>query len=335
MALKPVNIAIAGFGEVGKAVADLVHERAERYRSIYGADVRVIAACGSRAGILEPKGLGRSSSVAGRMAPGRTGPEFLSAADLHILVDATPTDFRTGGSGYQYARQALGLGRHVIAISKGALVFDYAGLRRLADDNRVKLKVSGATAAALPTIDLIQYNLRGCEIVTIDGILTATSNFVLTRMMDGKTGLDEAVSDARAAGIAEKDPSFDIGGWDTACKIVILANAGLGASLSMSDVRVSGLEDISPAQIRAWKKDELVPKLVGRLSKADGMIEAQVGLQLYPAQHLFAQITGKAKAVRVVTDSMGEMVVANSGAEPKATAAAALKDLEHILSDDR
>jgi len=335
MALKPVNIAIVGFGGVGKAVADLATERKERYRNLYGADVRVVAACSSRAGIYSPIGLGPSDLVSKTLVDGQTGPDFLSSIDVNVVVDATPTDFKTGGSGYQYARRALDEGRHVLAISKGALVFDYPGLRRLAHQSGARLKVSGATAAALPTIDLIEYNLKGCEFVTIEGILTATANYVLTQMTDGEITVDEAVSRARAAGIAEKDPSFDIGGWDTACKIAILANAGLGASLSLDEVKVTGLSDVTPAQIRGWKKDGVVPKLVGSLTKTDGKVKASVGLQLYPERHVFAQVTGKTKAVRVITDSMGELVVVGGGAEPRATAAAALKDLEHILPDIR
>lgn len=328
MELKCINIAIVGFGGVGKSVANLVSERADRYRAIYGAEVRVVAACSSNAGIYRPQGI----DVSEPLSAGQTGPEFLSSIDANIVVDATPTDFRTGGSGYQYVRRALSAGRHVISISKGALVFDYFGLRSIADRTGAILKVSGATAAALPTIDLIEYNLRGCEVIAVEGILTATANHVLTEMTARQIGLDEAVSNARSAGIAEKDPTFDIGGWDTACKIVILANAGFGLKLSIDDVRVQGLESVTAEQIHDWKQDRVVPKLVGSLKRSGNAVKASVGLQLYPESHVFSQVTGKTKAIRVFTDSMGELLAIGGGAEPKATAAAALKDLEHILA---
>ncbi|MFT4114899.1 hypothetical protein [Silvibacterium sp.] len=335
MTVKRWNIAIAGFGGVGRAVARLAHERRERYRTLYHADVRVVAACTSRAGIHNPDGLDPFTLTAEIMTPGLTGTEFLSSIATDVVVDAGPTDFRTGGSSYLYVKASLEAGRHVLAISKGSLVFDYPGLHRLAETHGVQLKVSGATAAALPTIDLLEYNLRGCEVLSLEGILTATANYVLSQMTEGELGLDEAVAQARAAGIAEKDPSFDIGGWDTACKLTILANAGLGASLSIRDLAVRGLEGITAAQIREWKQQCLVPKLVGSLTKSRNEVKGEVGLRLYPEKHAFAQVTGKSKAVRIVTDDMGELIVTGGAGEPRATAAAALKDFEHILMHAR
>ena len=79
-----------------------------------------------------------------------TGADRLSSTPMDVLIEAGPTDYRAGGPGLAYMRAALAAGRHVIAISGGALAFDGAALRAAAAASRVQIKVSGATGAALP-----------------------------------------------------------------------------------------------------------------------------------------------------------------------------------------
>lgn len=327
--MKRWNIAITGFGGIGKAVAQIVGQRQQRYQDLYGADVRVVAVCGSRAGLIDHDGLHLGVEGPGLLQAGLTGDGFLQQAQADVLIEAGPTDYQTGGAGYQYIREALGRGMHAIAISKGALVFDYRGLDALANAKGVRLKISGATSAALPTIDLLQYNLAGCQILEIEGIVTATSNYVLSRMMDGSS-FAAAVAEAQQLGMAEPDPRFDIEGWDTACKINILANAGFGADLKLQDIPRDGIEGISAADITQWQAQGVVPKLVGRIHNSADGLRASVELKTYPLDHPFAQVSAKMKAIRVKTDLMGE-IMAIGVTSPTATAAAALKDFEHLL----
>ena len=52
----------------------------------------------------------------------------------------------------------------------------------------------------------------------------------------------------------------------------------------------------------------------------------------FPPDDPFARVSGKAKAIRIITDAMGETLAISDAPEPLATAAAALKDLEQILA---
>ncbi|MBV6749537.1 homoserine dehydrogenase [Pseudomonas chlororaphis] len=327
--MKRWNIAITGFGSIGKAVAQILRQREQRYKTLYAADVRVVAVCGSRAGLIDHNGLTLNPEEALSLQAGLTGDDFVEQAQADVLIEAGPTDYQTGGAGYRYIHDALSRGMHAIAISKGALVFDYRGLADLARTNGAQLKISGATSAALPTIDLLQYNLAGCQVLEVEGIVTATSNFVLSRMMDG-TNFADAVAEAQRLGMAEPDPRFDVEGWDTACKINILANAAFAADLKLQDIPRDGIDRISPADIARWKAAGVVPKLVGRIDNRGDGVRAAVELKTYPLDHPFAQVSAKMKAIRVTTDVMGE-IMAIGVTSPLSTAAAALKDFEHLL----
>jgi homoserine dehydrogenase len=325
-----VRVAIAGFGGVGRATANLLLARRPRYRQVYGVDLRLVAVCGSRSGVIEPDGLEAERLEA--LEPGLSGPAFIEASGADILIEAGPSDFRTGGPGLAYLRSALSAGRDAIVISKGALVHSGPELRTLARSSRAMLKLSGAAAAALPTIDLIEQSLKGCEVLEIEGILNATTNYLLDAMTNQNLSFDEALARAQAGGFAEADPRNDTEGWDTASKLILIANFGLDTDLRMDDLVVEGIQSVAMLDIEAWQKQGLVPKLVGSLRRAGGATHAAVGIRTYPPTDPLAYVSGKNKAIRITTDGMGETIAIGSGTEPLATAAAALKDLEHILT---
>lgn len=325
-----IKIAIAGFGGVGRATANLLLGRRDHYRQVYGAEVRLVAVCGSRSGLADPEGL--ETERLQSLEPGLTGPAFIEASGVDILIEAGPSDFRTGGPGLAYIRSALSVGCDTIIISKGALVHSGLELRALARSTGAMLKLSGAAAAALPTIDLLEHSLKGCKVLEIEGILNATTNYLLDAMMNQDLGFDDALARAQAGGFAEADPRNDTEGWDTASKLLILANFGLDAALTMDDLFVEGIQSITKQHIAAWRQERLVPKLVGSLVRADGVIRGAVGIRTYPMTNPLAHVAGKNKAICITTDAMGETIAIGAGTEPLATAAAALKDLEHILT---
>lgn len=327
---KTVNVAIAGLGGVGRAVADLLFARQDRYRALYNIDVRFVAACGSRAGISDQAGLARHHLK--ELIEGQSGIEFLLQAKPDVLIEAGPSNYETGLPGRAYIAGALDAGVHTVVISKGALVLDSPDLKRRAAATGASLKVSGAAGAALPALDLLKYSLRGCNVKRIEGILNATTNYLLTAMIRDDMSFEDALLKAQKGGFAERDPRNDTEGWDTAGKLLILANFGLDAQLKLKDIAVTGIQHVTAGQIQEWKSQNLVPKLVGTIHReGNGNISASVSVQTYSSSDMFSLVSGKDKAVKIQTDSMGEVFSMGSGIEPIATAAAALKDLEYIL----
>ncbi len=331
--MKQIDVAISGFGTVGRHVARLLREREGRYRERHGVAVRLTGVCGSRAGLCDAAGLGpdRLADGAG-FTPGLTGPAFIDQVRADVLFEASPSDFRDGGAALGYMRTALRRRMQVIAISKGALAFDYAGLRDEARRSGVALRISGATSSALPTIDLLQYNLAGCEIVSLEAILTGTTNVILSAMMERDWTFAQALAEAQRLGIAESNPALDIDGWDTACKLTILANAAFDAGLTVDGVPRQGIAWVGADDTAGWRGAGLTPRLIGWIERADGLTRAGVALRLYDPEHPFARVRGRAKAIRVLSETMGELTVIGAGSDPAGTAAAALKDFEHVLA---
>ena len=326
------NIAFFGFGAVGQAVAALCAHRRCRYRELYGVDVRVVGILRSRVQMLDRDGIeiGSLTPSDGRWQP--AGESFVETPYIDVLIDAGPSDVRTGGRGLLMVESVLARGCHVIAVSKGAVAKCGPALCALAARTGAMLEVSAAAGAALPALDLLRHAVRGCDVLTIEGIFNATTNHLLDAMSEGGLSLEQALERARQDGIVESDPRMDIEGWDTAAKLVLLAVFGLGASLTIDDVALGGIQNLTASECRDMKARGHTPKLVGALHRSGDVFTASVALRALPASDPLARIGGSDKAMRITTDAMGDIFASVSGAEPLATAAAALKDFETMLT---
>lgn len=330
--MKRVNVAICGFGRIGQQIAELLLNRSTYYKQKYQIDTRLVGVCNSSSGLIDQDGLQAAKWLdKTQYQAGLTEQKFLEQVQADVIIETGPSDYVTGGKGLFYLNYALTHNMNAIAVSKGALVVEGKKLINLAHQHNKKLFFSGATAAALPTVDLFEYNLAGCQILEIEGVFTGTTNFILNDMLQHECTFAESLEKAQAKGIAEPNSSFDVDGWDTAAKITILANTVLGADIKIKDMPREGISHVTADHIRDWKKEDLIPRLVGFIHIENQQIQTGVELHLVPANHPFAHLQGSNKCIRVLTQEMGELVVSGGASAPLATAAAALKDLELML----
>ncbi|MBN6515464.1 homoserine dehydrogenase [Acinetobacter pittii] len=330
--MKRVNVAICGFGRIGQQIAELLLNRSTYYKQKYQIDARLVGVCNSSSGLIDQEGLQAAKWLdKTQYQAGLNEQKFLEQVQADVIIETGPSDYVTGGKGLFYLNYALTHSMNAIAVSKGALVVDGKKLVNLAHQHNKKLFFSGATAAALPTVDLFEYNLAGCQILEIEGVFTGTTNFILNDMLQHECAFTESLEKAQAKGIAEPDSSFDVDGLDTAAKITILANTVLGADVKIQDIPRQGISHVTAEHIRGWKKENVIPRLVGFIHIKNQQIQTGVELRLVPANHAFAHLQGSNKCIRVLTQEMGEFVVSGGASAPLATAAAALKDFELML----
>ena len=333
-----VDIVLVGFGHVGKAFARLILAKRESCRDRYGLDLCLKAFFRSKGGRFSGRRSDLSEIVESMAAGAPDHPSWnmnLSLNDVldelepGVLVECTPTNFATGEPGLGHIREALDNKWHIAAASKGALVLKFKELMAQAKMNGVQIKFSAATAAALPTMDVGVFSLAGTEILGIEGILTGVTNLILTRMEEGVT-FQDALNEAQAGGIAEPDPSLDVDGWDTACKILLISNAVAGTNFSLSDIAREGIRGVTPDKIRKARNEGKVLKLLGRLVREGGKDKADVRLTEIDKTHPLFHVAGSNKAITYFTDTMGAVTVSGGKSDPRGTAAALLKDIINI-----
>jgi homoserine dehydrogenase len=333
---------MTGYGNVGKAFLKLLAEKHEDLRTRYGLEFD-LAAVVRKSGSWVAGKIGAFFSLAGpshlemESAPGwKPGMSLTEVFNVYerlgkkgVLVDCTPSDWRTGEPQLAFLHEAFDRGWHVAAASKGALVFDFRNLRDKARSKNLALKYSGATAAALPTLDVATVSLAGAKILGFEGILTGTTNYILSRLEQGLS-FNEALQEAQTKGIAEPDPSMDIDGWDTACKLLLLANAAVGTKFTIKDIPVEGIRKVTAKMLKEAREAGNSLKLLGWLADEGGSYRAEVGVVPVSSSHPLYRLTGTSKGIVFRTDTMGQVAVTDGKSDPRGTAAAVLKDIINI-----
>ncbi len=337
-----VRVIVCGMGRVGRAFVGLAGQKQKDLRARYGLDLKIVAAVDIGGAAVSPDGLpaeellsflqkgGRVEEMPGFGRKGLSGRDAICTFPSEVLVETTPTNIKDGEPGLTHLRTALEHGRHVVTAAKGPLVLRYRELKELAAKSRVRLMMSAATAAALPTLDVGLSCLAGTEVLSAEGILNGTTNYILTRMYEDGCPYAEALAEAQKMGVAEPDPSLDVEGRDTANKILLIANEVLQAGLSLADIPVEGITRVTPQDIQKARKEGKVIKLIGKAEKKDGKVAASVAPMPLPADHPLACVRGTEKAVSYLTDTMDRVTVSGGKSNPVGAAAALLKDLIRI-----
>ena len=329
------EIVLMGFGSVGRAFFRLVEEKRGAIRSRFGLDLKWRAVfrrdsffpfAGSQPEDGEVPGFDKR--ILDQMA-WEARPELssvLRGGSPGILVECSVSEGEEGEPGYGHILEAFRSGWDAVTANKGPLVFRYREMMEEKDKAGKELKFSGATAAALPVIDVACCSLAAADIERVEGILNGTSNYILTRMGEGFE-YEIALKEAQERGIAEPDPARDVGGWDTAYKIVILANSLFEGEYGISDVEIAGITHLSGKSARSAQEEGKSLKLIGEIARKEGRIHMKVGTRAIDRSHPLYNVRGTEKGITFHTDSMGSVTVTGGKSDPRGAAAALLKDI--------
>jgi homoserine dehydrogenase len=172
--------------------------------------------------------------------------------------------------------------------------------------------------------------MAGASITSIEGILNGTTNCILSEMEHSAMGYEDALREAQRLGIAETDPSLDVEGWDTASKLLIITNVLMDAGMGLEDISVEGITGITPEMVRNASEQGMRYKLLGRAELKDGRIEASVRLERLSESHPLYGVCGRDKAVRYVSDTLGELTLMGGASGTVPAAASIMRDLINL-----
>lgn len=328
------RIAIAGFGNVGQAVAQLIadkHPAADGLAIAGVSDPRfgtVASDSPIDAGsLLSCAEKGAFSGLHGLMADGGV-LEMIEAVSADTLVELTFTDLETGEPATTHISSALKAGMNVSTTNKGPIALHYPTLRDLAVENDAALAFEGTVMSGSPAIEMAQ-SVREAGCTALMGILNGTTNFIITQMEQG-ADYDAALAEAQERGYAEADPSGDVEGHDAAGKLAILAQVLAGETIAVSEIERVPLTAVNLADISTAAERGERWRYVGVLEERDGVWRAGVSPKRIPDSHPLAAITGPTNAITFKTELLGDVTVSGPGAGRTATAYAVISDLRRI-----
>ena len=334
-----VRYCLMGLGNIGRNLLDILVHRQEAVVADYGVRFVLVGAADSSGAAIDPQGLDaaviRDGKLAGRPAascpaagrPGMTALEMLQVVRTDLLVDASPTNLRTGEPGLSCQRWALAHRTHVVTANKGPLVLHYAELTERARAEGLRLLFSGTVAGGLPTVNIGMRDLAGVRVNRVEGILNGTTNYTLTRMLEEGISYEEALRGAQQVGIAEADPTLDVDGWDAANKLVIIANSVLRRTTTLDDLSLEGIRGIGLADLQAARARGQAIKLLAVAERQGDDYALSVRPTALPLDHILARTGRWDMAVVYHTDYMGVISAVIEEKGPVPTSAAVLRDM--------
>jgi len=331
-----MRIILCGFGVVAQSFAKLLQSRTADLYTKYGLKPRIVGVFDSKGGVSDTSGLSLPKLLSVKMKHGsvkfykkdndKSGIDMIQNLDADVLIETTASNYKNAEPGLSHIITGMKAGLHVISVNKGPLALAFPSLIELAAYNDVLLRFSGTVGGGTPILDYAKNSLSGERIMSFQGILNGTTNYILSNMHSGmsfKTALD----DAKKKGYVEADESLDLDGLDAAAKLVILANWIMGMKVTMPDIKISGIRNVDELQVKNAEKNSSTIKLIASCNT-----QLEVAPKEIPTSDPLC-VNGTLNAISFTSEHSGTQTIIGRGAGGIETASAILRDLINIRKE--
>ncbi|EJO70266.1 MULTISPECIES: homoserine dehydrogenase [Leptospira] len=316
--MERLRIGLIGAGTVGSGVIEILKKESSKYLEKFGIELILSSVC-----TRTPEKIRKEL---------QSFPNCKLESDYQKLVTDPEIDMileLVGGTdiAYSIVKDALKYGKTVITANKALLSQKGDELFSFAQEKGLEIGMEASVAGAIPVIRSIQSGLGSDSFLSLYGILNGTTNFILSKMELENLDYSEALRIAQDLGFAEKDPTFDVEGIDTAHKISILGSLAFSEKIPLQSVQIEGITKISGLDIRFASELGYRIKLLGLVRKLSHKIEARVQPVMIPIKHPFANIMNEMNAVYYQTVYAGAGMLVGKGAGSLPTASSVVSDI--------
>jgi homoserine dehydrogenase len=314
-----MRVGLLGCGNVGAAVARMLHENADEIERRAGRRIEV-----TRVAVRD---LARERSVPVDSDRFTTDPsDVVRDPEVDVVVEVM--------GGIEPARsmilEAFEAGKPAVTANKELLAARGKELFDAAAKAGVELLYEAAVGGGIPLIRPLREHLAGDRIIRFMGIVNGTTNYILTRMTEDGASLEEAVAEAQSLGYAEQDPTADVGGFDAAAKAAILATIAYDVPVGSADVHREGIERVTAADIGFARQLGFVVKLLAIAEAVEGEVSVRVYPAMIPADHPLASVRESYNAVFIEGERVGPLMLYGKGAGGDPTATSVVGDIIDI-----
>jgi homoserine dehydrogenase len=331
---KNYKLGFLGFGNVGRALARLLVAKSVELRELYEIEWTITGVATRRMGWLSrPEGFQASSllsnSVDESSPPVRSTSinEWLLGARPDVVFETTSLNHETGQPAIDHLAAVLKSGAHAITANKGAVVYGYDELSKLAAFAGKHFFFESTVLDSAPVFSLFRETLPAVKVRAFSGIFNSTSNVIIETMEAGRS-FDEGVKMAQELGITETDPAHDVDGWDATVKVCALATVLMKLPLKPGDVRREGIRSLSTQRLQAARAEGRPYKLVARAGLAENGSSLNASVkpeQLAPTDPL-GNVRGTSLAVHFELDMMPGLTITSVRPNLQSTAYGLLAD---------
>ena len=320
--MRKVNIGIIGFGNVGSGTAKILLARKSFLAQKIGVEINIKKVCDRD--ITSKRNVSLNKDILTRDAK-----EILNDPQIDIVVELmggiTPAK--------DYILEALKKGKNVVTANKALLAECAQQLFREAADRGRNIYFEASVGAGIPIIKSLREGLVANKFSSIFGIVNGTCNYVLTQMSANNCSFAQALSEAKAKGFAESDPTLDIQGLDAAHKLILLTYLTFGKLVTLKDIFIEGISNVSLADVNYAKELGYQIKLLAIAKKEADELEVRVHPTFLPDKHLLSSVGGVFNAIYVSSDLAGDLMFYGPGAGQLSAASAVVSDIVDLTQD--
>ena len=316
-----LRLGIAGLGTVGTGVLDILKTHEAMLTTRAGMPVQVTGVSARN------KAKTRGSHDLSDLAWFDDPVALATSKGIDVFIELIGGDT---GPAKDAVEKAIAAGKHVVTANKALLAHHGAALARAAEAKGVALYFEAAVAGGIPVIKTLREGLAGNSVRKLFGIMNGTCNYVLTKMANESRDFSDVLKEAQELGYAEADPTFDVGGFDTAHKLAVLTSLAFGTEVNLANIRIEGIEAITLEDIRNAAELGYKIKLLGVAVSHEGGIEQRVHPTLIPKGSPVSATDGVFNAVVLKGDFVGDLMLEGRGAGAHPTASAVLSDIVDI-----
>ncbi|HIP54162.1 MAG TPA: homoserine dehydrogenase [Sulfurimonas autotrophica] len=309
-----IKVGIIGVGTVGTSVVQILQENADVIAARAGVDIVV------KSGVV--RDLTKERGLAITLTD--SVDDVINDDEIDIVVELM------GGvqEAFAVVKRALKAGKSVVTANKALLAYHRYELQEIAKERAFEFEAS--VAGGIPIITALRDGLSANHIESIVGIMNGTCNYMMTKMTNDGVAYDDILKESQELGYAEADPTFDVGGYDAAHKLLILASIAYGIDAKPEDILIEGIENITQDDIAFAKEFGYAIKLLGIAKKEKNEVELRVHACLIQQDAMIAKIDGVMNGISVVGDKVGETLYYGPGAGGDATASAVVANIIDI-----
>lgn len=317
--MENINVGIIGLGTVGKGVYTLLSKYKSDLEFQVGAPIhlkKILVSDVNKLRIIDKEEVPKELLT-------DNFEDLLNDDDIQIIIEVM------GGvtTAKTYIEKVLQKGKTVITANKDVLALHGVEFNQIATDNGCDLFFEASVGGGIPIIRGLVEGLASDRILRIMGIVNGTTNYILTKMTNEHLDYDVALKAAQDLGFAEPDPTGDVEGLDAARKMVILSSLGFSMPITLDDVYVHGISQVSSVDIEFAKSLGYIIKLIGLAQIENGAVEVSVQPTFLPKEHPLAAVNNEYNAVYLCGEAVGQTMFFGPGAGSLPTATAIISDL--------
>ena len=302
-----MNVALLGFGVVGRGVYDLTLDRSD-------INIKYVVC-------LEDVTLPGVTVT-------RDYQQILNDETVDTVVEAM------GGlhPAWDFVKAAIEAGKNVVTSNKAMAATFYDELLPLVQEKKVLFRCTAAVGGGIGWLSELG-RVRRCEtVLSVGGIMNGTCNYILDNMTRQGLDYDVALKQAQSLGYAEANPSTDVDGIDTWHKVILSSNIAFGVTVDKASVPVAGIRNITAADVDSFKAHGLVCKLISTGKRVGEGYSVYVQPTLVKAGELEAAVPMNYNLITFLGETSERMSFYGQGAGRYPTAYNVVEDLVDVLA---